>query len=196
MINQSYREVLGEWLRASREEKGLTVYKVSLGGGIKHDQVKAIEAGDKNYTIDSFLGYLDGSGLRMKLEEKKSRKQAIAGIREYSLPEWAFLDACSHAGNELKRRTVILHIRSATVIEDFIEGEINLNPDAITHRFIYMNNFKIIENHIFALHYSATLKSNEPSIKEHVFMPAEQWYKEYLKWEDDKIAMDKILKLT
>ena len=33
---------------------------------------------------------------------------------ELTLPEWAFLDARSHLGDELKGRTVILHVRSAT----------------------------------------------------------------------------------
>ena len=80
MNKQTYREALGERLRAFREEKGLTVYKVSLKGRIKHDQVKSVEAGDKNYTIDSFLGYLKGCGLCMafkKTEEIQNNPQSI-----------------------------------------------------------------------------------------------------------------------
>lgn len=72
---KAYREVLGQRLKAFREERGLTAYKVALNGGIRIDQVKAIEAGEKNYTIDAFLGYIAGSDLYMYFAEKSKDRQ-------------------------------------------------------------------------------------------------------------------------
>ena len=116
-------------------------------------------------------------------------------IKEFNLPEWAFLDAHSHQGDDLEGRTVILHIRSATIFEA-VTGEINLTSGAMTHKFKYKNRFGVIENHIFVLHYSATLKSDIASIEEYVFNPAEEWYKKYLDWEDKGIAEERISKLN
>ncbi|NDV77859.1 hypothetical protein D0T57_02590 [Dysgonomonas sp. 511] len=67
---QNYREVLGERLRAFREERGLTAYKVAQKGKIQIGQVKAVELGDSNYTIDIFLGYIAGCDLYMYFAEK------------------------------------------------------------------------------------------------------------------------------
>ncbi|MCD8176727.1 MAG: hypothetical protein LUE98_04605 [Tannerellaceae bacterium] len=38
---------------------------------------------------------------------------------DLTLPEWLFLDGNTHEGRTLGNRTVILHVRSATVIEIF-----------------------------------------------------------------------------
>ncbi|CAK7039163.1 MAG: hypothetical protein PEPC_01669 [Peptostreptococcus russellii] len=70
MDKRNYREVIGERLKAFREERGLTAYKVAQAGGIRIDQVKAIELGETNYTIDAFLGYIAGSDLYIFFGEK------------------------------------------------------------------------------------------------------------------------------
>lgn len=70
MDKKNYREVLGERLRAFREERGLTAYKVALKGKIQIGQVNAIESGMSNYTIDIFLGYISGCDLYMYFAEK------------------------------------------------------------------------------------------------------------------------------
>ena len=75
MNKQTYREVLGERLRAFREDRGLTVYKVAQIGGIRIDQVKAIESGETNYTIDAFLGYILGSDLYIYFAEKSENRE-------------------------------------------------------------------------------------------------------------------------
>lgn len=72
---KAYREVMGQRLKAFREERGLTAYKVAQNGGIRIDQVKAIEAGETNYTIDAFLGYIMGSDLYMYFAEKSENRQ-------------------------------------------------------------------------------------------------------------------------
>nr|DAQ59636.1 MAG TPA: transcriptional regulator [Caudoviricetes sp.] len=70
MDKQNYREVLGEGLQAFRESKNLSRYAVAQKGQIRDDQVKAVEEGVTNYTIDVFLGYIAGSDLYMYFAEK------------------------------------------------------------------------------------------------------------------------------
>ena len=70
MDKKNYREALGERLRAFREERGLSAYRIAQKGNIRIDQVNAVELGDKNYTIDAFLGYIAGSDLYMYFAEK------------------------------------------------------------------------------------------------------------------------------
>lgn len=57
---QDMRKNLGYKFKALREEKGLSAYKVAQSGNIRIEQVKAVECGESNYTIDVFLGYLKG----------------------------------------------------------------------------------------------------------------------------------------
>ena len=58
------RKKLGARLRALREKKGATVYLITKAGNIRYDQVRAIESGNRNYTIDALLGYLIGLDLK------------------------------------------------------------------------------------------------------------------------------------
>ena len=68
---QSYREVLGERLKAFRISRGLTAYAVARDGDISITQVKHVEEALTNYTIETFLGYISGSGLYMYFAEKE-----------------------------------------------------------------------------------------------------------------------------
>jgi len=70
--HSSYRQVLGEKLREFRESRGLTVYAVAKNGGLEWSQVHSLERGDKNYTIDTFLGYIHGCDLYMFFGEKSN----------------------------------------------------------------------------------------------------------------------------
>lgn len=81
MSKQTYREVLGQRLKEFREERGLSMYAVSQKGGIRIEQVKAVEEGLKNYTIDIFLGYIAGSDLYMYFAEKDN-KDPISDLKE------------------------------------------------------------------------------------------------------------------
>lgn len=82
MDKRAYREVLGQRLREFRTDKGLTAYRVAQDGGIRIDQVKAIESGDANYTIDAFLGYIAGSNLYMYFAEKSDERERPHDFRD------------------------------------------------------------------------------------------------------------------
>lgn len=75
MDQRSYREVAGKRLRAFREERGISIYKLAQKGGIRISQVQAVESGDTNYTIDSFLGYIAGSDLYIYFAEKSENRE-------------------------------------------------------------------------------------------------------------------------
>lgn len=81
MDKKDYREVLGQRLKEFREERGLTAYKVAQIGGIRIDQVKAIESGETNYTIDAFLGYIVGNGLYMYFAEKERNQEGLTDFK-------------------------------------------------------------------------------------------------------------------
>lgn len=70
MSKSSYREVLGQRLQDFRESRNLSRYAVAQKGKIRIEQVKAVEEGLTNYTIDVFLGYIAGSDLYMYFAEK------------------------------------------------------------------------------------------------------------------------------
>ena len=52
------REIIGRYLRDTREEKGISLYRVSKSSGLRFETIKAIESGEKNYSIDSLLAYI------------------------------------------------------------------------------------------------------------------------------------------
>ena len=68
---QKEREALGNTLRAFREESNLSKYKVAQEGKIREDQVTFIELGERNYTIDAFLGYLRGCDLTRIIKKEE-----------------------------------------------------------------------------------------------------------------------------
>lgn len=70
MGKQNYREVLGQRLQEFRESRNMSRYAVAQKGKIRVEQVKAVEEGVTNYTIDVFLGYIAGSDLYMYFAEK------------------------------------------------------------------------------------------------------------------------------
>ncbi|QUT54953.1 hypothetical protein INE86_03494 [Parabacteroides distasonis] len=76
-----------------------------------------------------------------------------------TLPEFAFIEGSGHekGGDPLYGRNVIMHIRSASIIEIFGRKDVALNPDVPTLKFSYTNRFGIKEPMIAALHYCATL---------------------------------------
>jgi hypothetical protein len=119
-------------------------------------------------------------------------------IKEYILPEWAFLDAHSHMGDPLGDRTVILHVRSATLIEIFDKEErVNLNPGVIRHEFRY-NGIAGVEDQIAVMHYSATIdeEADKDSIIENILKPCADFYCQYSAWEDGNIIAEDKSKLN
>lgn len=111
-------------------------------------------------------------------------------IAELTLPEWAFLDA--HDGNtdHLEGRTVILHIRSASVIEIFDRADVVLNDNVLSYKFSYTNKLGVKEPMLAVLHYCTTLDkdADREMIKDEVLKPCSMWYCEYCTREDNNIT--------
>lgn len=107
-----------------------------------------------------------------------------------TLPSFAFVEGGGHDGDLLNGRTVILHVRSASVIEIFEFDKVVLNEDVISYKFGYINRYGIKEKLVAALHYCATLEANDDRqmVIDEILEPAAQWYREYCKWEDNNIA--------
>lgn len=111
-----------------------------------------------------------------------------------TLPEFAFIEGSGHekGGDPLYGRNVIMHIRSASIIEIFGRKDVALNPDVLTLKFSYTNRFGIKEPMIAALHYCATLdvKYDSEMIKKEIIKPAAQWYCDWAEWEDENIVRE------
>lgn len=105
----------------------------------------------------------------------------------YDLPEWAFLDAHSHQGNPLGSRTVILHIRSASVIEIIDREKDHFIPveGVLQYRFKYLSE-NGEERFSAVLHHCATMdtEADRSWIKENILKPCAVWFCEYCAWED------------
>lgn len=108
---------------------------------------------------------------------------------DVKLPEWAWLSPGEHDKDSmtLANRWVLLHIRTATVIEFFMVDDFVPSGDALTYEFDYTNSYGITERHIAILHYSL----DDPA---EIIKRAAQWYKDYMKWEDGNILADEIAK--
>ena len=68
MNSSKAKKALGEWLRAYRNKIGLTAYRVAKDGNITIGQVKIVEDGETNYTVNILLGYIRGCGLQSVFE--------------------------------------------------------------------------------------------------------------------------------
>lgn len=104
---------------------------------------------------------------------------------ELTLSEWAFLDAYSHLGDQLPGRTVILHIRSMTIIEILEADKVLLNEDTLKVSF---KNTSTGEQLIAVLHFSTTVESKPVLID--ILKKCATWYCEYCDWEDKNIIDD------
>ena len=114
-------------------------------------------------------------------------------IVELALPEFAFVEGSGHEHPDILRgRNVILHTRTASVLE-VLEWKMSaIKPEKLQQRFTYRNMYGLDEQLIIVLHYSATLDevADRTMIFERVINPAIEWYTHYLDWEDGNIAMD------
>lgn len=96
------------------------------------------------------------------------------------------MDARSHEGNSLGERTVILHVRSASVIEIF-DRDIDvfqLKDETVKFGF---KNTRTGERMTAALHYSATVDDYE--ILREILRNCAIWYTDYCAWEDEKFGL-------
>lgn len=104
---------------------------------------------------------------------------------ELNLPEWVFWDAHSHEGNLLGDRTIIEHVRSASVFEVFDRDfdAIGLNPNVLTFKF--KNKGVRSERLLLALHHSCTLDPVEDrEMLLGIMKKCAVWYCNYCDWED------------
>jgi len=117
-------------------------------------------------------------------------------ITNYTLPEFVFIDGNSHQGDSLEGRTVIVHIRSYTIIEVIALDEVVIADfsGSRTYKFSYLNKFGITEKHMFAVHYKSSHVSDLDL--NNIFMKTAEWYTNYLRWEDGNIETDGISKLN
>lgn len=106
-----------------------------------------------------------------------------------TLPAFAFVESSGHDGDQLKGRNVILHVRSASIVEIFDEGSFFPREGTITFRFKNTNTLGAEEYYIAALHYTATLDvtTDKKEIIERVIIPAARWFCDYCDWEDNNI---------
>ena len=114
-------------------------------------------------------------------------------IVELTLPEFAFVEGSGHEKtNVLYGRNVILHTRTASVLE-VLEWKMSaIKPEKLQKRFTYKNIFGIDEKLIIVLHYSATLDevADRTMLMEEVIDPAIEWYCKYSDWEDLNILSE------
>lgn len=106
-------------------------------------------------------------------------------IVNLTLPEFAFLEGSPHekGGNPLRKRTVILHVRSATVIEIGDVKEMFPNDDVITYHFDYRSTYEL-EHLVAMVHYSVIA---EGEVLEEILHKTAEWYCKYAEWEDENM---------
>jgi len=117
-------------------------------------------------------------------------KQAI---KDLYLPDFAFLAGWGREDETLHGRNVIMHVRSASVVEMLDEEDVlALREGVLTHKFDYINRWGVVEHHVAVLHHSATLDEalDAEMIRKKVLVPAVEWYARYLEWEDENIAKE------
>lgn len=110
-------------------------------------------------------------------------------VRDLILPEFAFVEGWGDH-NILKGRNVVLHTRTASVIEMLPEeNALALRADVLTYKFDYINAYGIVEHFIAVLHYCATLDKELDGelIRKKILAPAASWFCEYMEWEDKNI---------
>lgn len=110
-------------------------------------------------------------------------------IVNLKLPEFAFLESSGHDEDCLKDRNVVIHTRTASIIEFCESGNVFLTKDVISYNFINTNLIGLKERMTALLHYSATLdeKLDKQEIIERVIIPAARWFCDYCDWEDKNI---------
>lgn len=116
-----------------------------------------------------------------------------------ALPEWAWVDGSSHeeGGNPLQGRNIILHIRSASVMEVLESDLCVLNEDVIKYGFNYINSFGLVEPLVVALHHSPLLDLEEDrEVITDILRKCSEWYCNYCDWEDENIVEEEISKLN
>jgi len=72
----SGREVIGQYLKEMRKEKGISIYRIEKETGVTRQIINSIEDGSRAYTIDSFLKYTSSIGAYLFFGDKEGKKDA------------------------------------------------------------------------------------------------------------------------
>ena len=109
---------------------------------------------------------------------------------ELTLPEFAFIEGSWHenGGNPTNGRTIIIHTRSASVIEILLREDLfGLEEGVIRYNFSHFNEETLMEEkYVALLHYCATLDKDldREMILNEIMRPASKWFSDYCDWED------------
>ena len=110
----------------------------------------------------------------------------------FTLPEWAFLDADNQTGNALKGRDVLLHVRTHTILEFFaVDDNMPRFAEGVKRmQFVYTNQYGLEENYIVAVHYSLTEFADQVEVID----KAIAFFKEWMTWMDGTIEIEETSK--
>lgn len=111
---------------------------------------------------------------------------------DFTLPEWAFLDAKNHTGDALEGRDVLLHVRTHTILEFFaVDDNMPRFAEGVKRmQFVYTNQYGLEENYIVAVHYSLTEFTDQVDVID----KAITFFKEWMTWMDGTIEIEETSK--
>lgn len=69
-MSEQERKRIGAKLMKERIRQGWSLYRAAKETGMQIHQVKAIEAGERNYTIDGLLAYAKALGITININIK------------------------------------------------------------------------------------------------------------------------------
>lgn len=115
---------------------------------------------------------------------------------EFSLPEFAFLDAHYSDTDYLAKRDVAIHIPTGTILE-FVPAEDSLHYDSdlIQRGFDYHNVYGAEESFVVFVHVYYTGESFDDRL-DIVLNKAIRWYRQYMDWEDGEMMADNTIKMN
>ena len=102
-----------------------------------------------------------------------------------SLPAFAFVEGVGN-NDILENRNVIVHCPTGTIMEIVERSALMyVEPNILTVKFKYLNDYNVIEHYAVLLHVSPTFnkKSDNGTLCELMGMAAE-WFCKYMEWED------------
>lgn len=111
---------------------------------------------------------------------------------QLTLPEFAFVEGYKGKDDELYGRNVILHVRSASVMEVFDKGDAFLCKDVLTYTFKNVSSVGVTKDLVMALHHSPLLglRTGIDFIINEIMKPACKWYCDYCDYMDNEIGDD------
>lgn len=72
---EQIRKSIGKVLKNHREKSGISIWKVAQASDTHTDNIKAVEEGETNYTINSLIKYLCGCDVQLHFESKNQKTE-------------------------------------------------------------------------------------------------------------------------